>query len=131
VDLGIAYLEIALRLRRLAPWLVESYTGPSELVARIDAEPPLPAGELREQVRALSEAIDEHDLEADRRVWLGAQLAALDTALGALAGEPLGYRELVERCHGVTPTFVPESAFADAHDRVREEQLTTADLLPA
>ena len=128
MDLGTAYLEIALRLRRLAPWLVESYTGPRELAARIDAERPVPADELREQVRALDGAVREHDIENDRRVWLCAQLAALDTALGFLAGEPFSYLELVEHCHGVTPTFVPESAFADAHDRVRDALPGSGDL---
>lgn len=76
------------------------------------------AGELREQVRALADTLHEHDLQKDRRTWPYAQLAALDTALGFLAGQQLSYRQLVERCHGITPTFVPESVFADAHDRL-------------
>jgi hypothetical protein len=128
MDPGIAYLEIALRLRKLAPWLVESYTGPGELVARVDAERPVPAGELREQVRALADTLHEHDLEKDRRIWLSAQLAALDTALGSLAGQQFGYRQLVERCHGITPTFVPESVFADAHDQLRDALPGSGDL---
>jgi len=121
---GIAYLEIALRLRKLAPWLVESYTGPSELAARVDAEqPPVGASELREQARALGDALDRSDLEEDRRVWLSAQLAALDTALAVLAGQRFSYRQLVERCHGVAPAFVAESRFAAAHELL-------ADTLP-
>jgi hypothetical protein len=128
VDLCIAYLEIALRLRKLAPWLVESYTGPRELVERIDTELPLGTDELREQVRALADRLPSSDLEQARRVWLSAQLTGLDAALGLLGGEPLSYRHLVERCHGVTPTFVAESVFAEAHEWVRDALPGPGDL---
>lgn len=40
VDPAIEYLAIVLRLRKIAPELVESYFGPSELSARIEAEQP-------------------------------------------------------------------------------------------
>jgi hypothetical protein len=39
MDIARRYLEIVLRLRRLAPGLVESYVGPREIEARIEAEP--------------------------------------------------------------------------------------------
>lgn len=78
---------------------------------------------MREQVRALGDAVDRNDLEEDRRVWLSAQLAALDTALAVLAGQRFSYRQLVERCHGVAPVFVAESRFAAAHELL-------ADALP-
>ncbi len=117
---GVAYLEIALRLRRLAPWLVEGYIGPSELVAAVEDAPPEGAAELSERVRAVREALADACVEEDRRRWLDAQLKALDTVLAVLAGEPLGYRQLVERCHGVMPTFVPETDFAAAHAQLAE-----------
>jgi hypothetical protein len=120
VEVGVAYLEIALRLRKLAPWLVEDYLGPSDLVAAVDAAPPESPVELAEHVRAVRQTLDGAGLDDNRRTWLDAQLAALDTVLTVLAGERVGYRELVERCHGVLPTFVPESVFAAAHAQLAE-----------
>jgi hypothetical protein len=120
VDVGVAYLEIALRLRKLAPWLVEDYIGPSDLVAAVDAAPAEGPVELAEHVRAFRQTLDSAGLDENRRAWLDAQLAALDTVLAVLAGERFGYRELVERCHGVRPTFVPEAVFAAAHAQLAE-----------
>ena len=117
----MGYLEIALRLGRLAPDLVESYTGPSELAALVEAEDsPLPAERLREQVLELRVALVSEALERDRRAWLSAQLAALDTALLQLAHGGFDYRQLVERCYGVRSELVPESRFAAAHARLAE-----------
>ena len=120
VEVGVAYLEIALRLRKLAPWLVEDYHGPSDLAAAVDAAPSEGPVELAEHVRAVRRTLDGAGLDEDRRAWFDAQLAALDTVLAVLAGERFGYRELVERCHGVLPTFVPESVFAAAHAQLAE-----------
>jgi hypothetical protein len=120
VEAGVAYLEIALRLRKLAPWLVEDYLGPSDLAAAVDAAPCEGPVELAEHVRAVRQALDGAGLDENRQAWLDAQLAALDTVLAVLAGERFGYRELVERCHGVLPTFVPESVFAAAHAQLAE-----------
>lgn len=53
VDVGRRYLELGLRFRRLAPSLVESYHGPPELVARVDAENVLPGMDLAEQAAEL------------------------------------------------------------------------------
>ena len=120
VEVGVAYLEIALRLRKLAPWMVEDYLGPSDLAAAVDAAPSEGAVELAERVRAVRQTLDGAGLDENRQAWLDAQLAALDTVLAVLAGERFGYRELVERCHGVSPMFVPESVFAAAHAQLAE-----------
>jgi hypothetical protein len=53
VDFGRGYLELVRRLRRLAPSLVDSYNGPAELAAKIDAEPRAAPLELHEQAREL------------------------------------------------------------------------------
>ena len=115
VNVGVRYLEVVLGLRRLAPGLVPAYVGPPALARRIDESAPLAAVELREHARELREVVEHGEPDAARRRWLSAQLGALETALGWLSGESFGYRELVERCHGVQPTVVPEEQFADAH----------------
>jgi hypothetical protein len=130
VNVGAAYLEIALRLRKLAPWLVEDYLGPPDLAAAVDAAPSETAVELVEHVRRVRQTLDDEDLDATRRLWLDAQLSALDTVLAVLAGERLGYRELVKRCHGIQPTFVPESTFAVAHAQLDEVLPGRGDIRP-
>jgi hypothetical protein len=118
VTLGERYLELALRLGRLAPDLVCSYAGPAALAARVALEPPPTFVALHDEASELRAAVQAGEPDAARRRWLDAQLSALGTACRALGGERLGYRELVERCHGAAPTLVPEEAFAAAHARL-------------
>ncbi len=115
MDVGRRYLELVLRLRRIAPSLVESYAGPAGLAATIDAEPPVSASELGEQTREFLGQVATGEIDLDRVGWLTAQLTAISTALAWLAGEPFTYRELVERCHGVSVTLAPQDRFELAH----------------
>jgi len=107
-----AYLEIVLRLARIAPELVDSWCGPPGVAARVEAEPPPTRERLRAQIRELL-AVEE-----DR--WVRAQLEALDVAAQWLDGRHFEYAELVERCHGVRPEVTPEDVFAEAHRRLDE-----------
>jgi hypothetical protein len=117
VELGRSYLELVLRFRQLAPTLVEGYTGPPEIAARVESEPQLDPRELASHARELQH-FAEHEPELDRREWLGAQLAGVATACSWLAGERLSYCELVKRCHGVNVTVLPEEQFELAHRRL-------------
>jgi hypothetical protein len=63
VEVGVAYLEIALRLRKLAPWLVEGDVGPSDLAAAVDAAPSEDAAQLAEHVRAVRQTLDGAGLD--------------------------------------------------------------------
>ena len=47
------YLELALRLRRLEPDLVECYTGPDSLADAVESEPPPTARALQQSAVAL------------------------------------------------------------------------------
>jgi hypothetical protein len=120
VDPGLRYLEIALRLKRLEPGMVESHTGLRELAVRIEREPaPSPDG-LRGEVEDLRSTLERDETSRDRRDWLLGQIAGIDAFLGHLEGERPGYRQLAERCYGVEPALVPESQFAAAHERLAE-----------
>ncbi|MGZ4303255.1 MAG: hypothetical protein ACXVSL_00090 [Solirubrobacteraceae bacterium] len=115
-DVGTRYLELALRLRRLEPDLVECYTGPAWLADRVESEPPPTAKALRGTVFELRAALDEAVAEPDRRAWLAAQLDALETALMHLGGAHVPYPALVRRCHGVDPKQVSDEQFRAAHE---------------
>ena len=82
------YLELALRLGRHEPDLVDFYYGPAELERRVADEPPLKPARLAADA---SELLDELD---DR--WLAAQVRALETVARQLAGEELPYAEETE-----------------------------------
>ena len=58
-DVGRRYLELALRLRRLEPYLVECYIGPDSLADAVESEPPPTVQTLHDSAVALRAAIDD------------------------------------------------------------------------
>lgn len=118
MDVGARYLELILRFRQVAPALVDSYVGPAQLAARVDAEAPVALSELAEMAAKLRSDIAGLGLARDRAAWLDGQLRGLEAACEWLAGGALGYRELVRRCHGVEAAQVDESQFEQAHELI-------------
>jgi hypothetical protein len=112
------YLELALRFGRLEPDLLDSYSGPAELRARVEAEPPLSHAGIADEAAALLAEVDAGELDGTRRRWLSAQLSGLETACRWFAGERVPYAELVRRCHKFETRLVPEEEFAAAHARL-------------
>jgi hypothetical protein len=106
------YIRLGLRLGRHVEGLVDSYYGPPELAAAVDAEPPV---DPRLLVSAAGDLLDE--LEDG---WLRDQVVGLRTFAGVLAGEIWSYADEVEGCYGVRPSFTDESVFAAAHERLEE-----------
>lgn len=112
------YLLLGLRLDQHLPGLVDGYFGPADLKARVDLEQRRAPARLRDDAVALGERVAAEVPEPDRRAWLLAQLTALEAhALDAM-GEPLPYREHVERCLGVRPAAIDDQVFADARAEV-------------
>jgi hypothetical protein len=114
-DVGTRYLELALRMRRLEPDLVECYMGPDSLAEAIESEPSPTPSTLHEHVVGLRATLDDAVAEPERRAWLAAQLDGLETGLRHLGGEHVPYRTRVRRCHGVDPKLVSDEQFAAAH----------------
>jgi hypothetical protein len=112
---GREYLGVALQLRRLVPAWVESYTGPPELLAAVEASDAPSIDGVLENADALAERISSEEHDRERREWLLAQLAGISTALRWLAGERLDYRTLLERCHGASVALVADDQFEQAH----------------
>ena len=115
VELAQDYLTVVLRLRRLVPGWVESYTGPPELVDAVGAEETTSAERLREITEQLAEKVHREKVDAERSRWLSAQLRAISTALRWLGGERLDYAALFERCHGASVQLVADDQFDRAH----------------
>jgi hypothetical protein len=106
------YLRLGLQLDRHVEGIVDSYFGPPDLAAAVDAEPPV---DPRALVSGAQELLDE--LEDG---WLRDQVAGVRTYAGVLAGESLSYADEVEGCYGVRPTHTDEAVFTDAHERLAE-----------
>jgi hypothetical protein len=116
------YLELGLALGRHVDGLVDAYYGPAELQARVDQQPVRPADAVAAQAREVIADLDggggETELDANRRRWLRAQLVGLETTAEKLAGVGISYIDEVERCYGVRPSFIDESEFEAAHQKL-------------
>ncbi len=89
------YLLLGLRLDRLSPGLVDSFTGDRALRRAVDVEPrPHPVA-LTEQARLLRRELPGADLEPDRKRFLDAHLVAAETIARKLAGVRVGFVEEV------------------------------------
>jgi hypothetical protein len=105
------YLLLALRLDRRIAGLVDGYFGPADLEAQVRGEEPRSPERLAEDAVALrARAALEVD-ELDRRLWLQAQLLALEVQARALAGDALPYLEHVTACFDHVPERTAEAVF--------------------
>ncbi len=104
------YLKLGLRLGRHVDGLVDSYNGPAEIAAEIDAEPLVDPATLASQAEKLLGELGEG--------WLRDQVLGLRTCAAFMAGEPGSYADEVEGCHGVRPTHTDEAVFAAAHEEL-------------
>lgn len=120
------YLELGLRLDRHVEGIVDAYYGPPAVRDRVAAEPVRPAAALADDARRLvadldaGAPIDDAPDDPRRRRWLRAQVVGLLTTAERLAGVPVPFKDEIERCYGVRPERVDESAFEAAHRAVDE-----------
>jgi hypothetical protein len=108
------YLLLALRLDQYIPGLVDGYFGPADLKAAVDTGQHRSPARLRDDAAALRDRLGTAVVEEDRRDWLDAQLAALETQAAALAGALLPYLEHVARCFAYVPPRRPDTEFEAA-----------------
>lgn len=95
------YVLLGLRLDRLVPGTVDTYTGDEALRAHVDAGPaPEPATLLR-TARRLRTALPDAGLAVHRQRYLAAQLAAVEVLARRLAGQATGFVDEVEAAFDV------------------------------
>ena len=114
------YILLALRLDQHIPGLVDGYFGPADLKATVDMEQLRSPARLRDDATALRDRLAAEVADPDRRAWLDAQLVALETQAGGLAGETLPYLDYVTRCFAYTPPRYPDEQFEAAAARIAE-----------
>ena len=104
------YLTLGLRLGRHVDGLVDSYAGPPEIAAAVEAEPLREPAELAADAEALLGDVDEP--------WLHDQVRGLHTCASFMAGAPGSYADEVEGCYGFRPEHTDESVFEAAHEEL-------------
>jgi hypothetical protein len=104
------YLTLGLQVGRHVDGIVDSYYGPPELAAAVDAEPPTEPHRLVAAADGLLAELEDG--------WLRDQVVGLQTYARVLAGEPLSYADEVEGCYGMRPAHTDEAVFAEAHERL-------------
>jgi hypothetical protein len=106
------YLRLGLQLGRHVDGIVDSYFGPPELAAEVEAEPPVEPRELVSAAEALLDELDDG--------WLRDQAVGVRTYAGVLAGEARSYVDEIHGCYGVRAPFTDEAVFEAAHERLDE-----------
>ena len=101
------YLKLGLRIGRHVDGLVDSYAGPPEIAAGVEAEPVREPGALAADAEQLLGELDDG--------WLRDQVHGLHTWASFAAGAPGSYADEVEGSYGVRPTHTDEALFEKAH----------------
>ncbi len=117
-DIARSYILLAHAIEQHNHGYIDGYYGPPEL-AQTDARP---LEDLTRAAEELASAVAGLE-QAERRVFLEAQVRAMQTSVALLRGEPIPYRDEVRLLYDIEPTRVPEQEFEQAHAVI-------ADLLP-
>jgi hypothetical protein len=114
------YIQLAFWIDRHFPGYVDAYFGPPELKAQAMAGklPPLEA--LEELAASLERSISDPGLAADRRAYLEEEARAMRTTIQILGGDAPDIVDEVGSLYGVTPAWVSEGDFEQAHEALNE-----------
>ena len=115
-DIATEFVRMGLAINEHFPGYVDSYYGPHEIAQAIQDEGKRSLTDLEALANDFAYAITSNpSVQPDRREYLLSELAAMHTTLRILQGESPGIIEEVRRLYGVTPDWVEESSFAEAH----------------
>ncbi|HVF21056.1 MAG TPA: DUF885 domain-containing protein [Mycobacteriales bacterium] len=115
-DVVTEYCLLGLRFDRLVEGFVDAFTGDPELKRRVDDEPTPDPIALAKSAARLRGDLASAGLDDGRRVYLEAQLRALEASGRSLAGEPMGFVDEVEAYFEVRPTMGDQDGYAAAHE---------------
>ena len=123
------YVQLALAIGQHTPGYVDAYYGPPEWRDQAEAEGLRPIAELVSEVSSLAAAVaDDAEMDSQRRDFLTRQVRAMQTSLRMLQGEQLTLAEEVKALYDITPDWVDEAIFQEAH-RTLDELLLAGDSL--
>lgn len=110
------YVQLAFWIDRHFPGYVDGYYGPPELKAQAMAGETPPLALLEDLVVLLGESIEtDPALTPDRRLFLEEEWRAMRTTIQILGGHTPDIVDEVRLLYGVTPAWVDERLFEEAH----------------
>jgi hypothetical protein len=108
------YLSLSFAIRRLFPDFIDAYFGPPEIEESAKLEPDPEPAELVRRALALADRVAAGDYPDSRKLYLSAQIRAMESIARRLAGEEIAYVDEVRTCFDIEPMFTPESTFEAA-----------------
>jgi len=115
-DAGETFVRLALAIDQHFPGYVDAYFGPQALSHAARQRGKVPLAELAAQTQELAASVaSDESLARRRREWMHGEIAAMQTTLSLLAGEALEILAEVRGLYGVTPAWVEEATFEEAH----------------
>jgi len=115
------FIELALSLEKYVPGYFDFYYGPEEVRTAVESKGKLPLGALSDQADGMLESTRaDQTLTAARRIYLCAELGAMQTTLRILQGEKMSYVEETRGLYGLTPRWTDERVFEEAHRTLEE-----------
>lgn len=115
------YVQLAFLIDRHFPGYVDAYYGPPELKIQAMTGDKPPLGALEDFAVSLGQSIStDPSLTPDRRAFLEEELRAMRTTIRILGGSAPDIVDEVQLLYGVTPAWVDESVFEEAHSALNE-----------
>lgn len=114
------YVQLQFRMEKLIRKVTESrfvdyYYGPPEWKTAVENEPETSAPDLVRAAMALLDDLPAQGFEAHRATYLSKQVIALETVCRKLNGESFVLENEVQHCFDISPQWVPEARFEEAH----------------
>ena len=123
-DAPAGHIKLAFMIDRHFPGYVDAYFGPPELKTQATTEDQPSLVALEDFAASLAESIaTDPTLTPDRRTFLEEEGRAMRTTIRILAGDAPTFVDEVQFLYGVTPEWVDEDLFEEAHR-------TLDDILP-
>jgi hypothetical protein len=115
-EIGATFVRLVLGIDRHFPGYVDSYYGPDDIAQAVQGEGETSLADLEALAdRLAGEIAVDPSLEPARRDYLLGEIGAMRTTLRIIQGDVPSILEEVRRLYGVTPAWVDESEFAEAH----------------
>lgn len=115
------FVELALSIDQYFPGYVDAYYGPREILQTIERKGKVPLKELERIASDLARSLDEKGiLTTARREYLKGEVGAMQTTLRILQGEAPGIVAEVQSLYGITPSWINERVFEEAHRALDE-----------
>jgi hypothetical protein len=126
---GMRYVQLALAIDQHIPGYIDAYFGPAEWKESAAARGKRPLDELALEAADLERAIaQDAQIDIQRADFLSRQLRAMSTSLRLLQGESFSLAQEVEALYDISPSWVSEASFEEAH-RLLDKLLPPGDSL--